>query len=114
LRRVRAPSPTRRSRREDDVLGADRGGQTAPRTQEHQERDERLGMRITELPTTRQAIYALERACLKEAKAAGYRGSHAVTEANRRYFDAIDECKRKVREPQLLPSVLHVPLALPA
>src|SRR5689334_19615423 len=59
-----------------------------------------VAVRIAQLPSTRQEIYALERACLKAAKASGYRGRKAKTEAARIYNAAIEEAQRVVREPE--------------
>lgn len=68
-------------------------------------------MRISEPPKTEAERRALEKACLKEAKAAGFTGERARIEAVRRYYSALDECNRRVREPATQPSVIRPPQA---
>lgn len=66
---------------------------------------------IERLPRDQREVYALEKACLKAAKAQGLRGEWARTQAVRIFNAAIEECKHRVRRPEALPGVVQLPPA---
>lgn len=68
-------------------------------------------IRISAPPRTRKEIYALERACLRGAKARGHRGRFARLEAERLYNAAVEEASRTVREPLPQHAVVKPPPA---
>jgi hypothetical protein len=66
-------------------------------------------VRVSEAPKTNAERYALERECLKAAKAAGHRGVQRKVAAARYYNAAVSEAGNAVREPGTQGSVLARP-----
>jgi hypothetical protein len=64
-------------------------------------------IRLRRAPQTEDERKTLRKMCRAQAKAHGFTGNRAMSEANRLYFDAVAESQHQVREPAALKPVVQ-------